>query len=99
MRGANSPARYRDIAELWDTPLDGLIVTGTEPRAADLKDEPYWEALSALVDWARGQHRLDDLVLPCRACGGAAYRRHRTPAAERKSVSASSTAGSSPTTR
>src|ERR1700722_11594123 len=28
--------RYRDIAELWDTPLDGLIVTGTEPRAANL---------------------------------------------------------------
>ncbi|HXW41096.1 MAG TPA: homoserine O-succinyltransferase, partial [Xanthobacteraceae bacterium] len=24
--------RYRDIAELWDTPLDGLIVTGAEPR-------------------------------------------------------------------
>jgi homoserine O-succinyltransferase/O-acetyltransferase len=45
--------RYRDIAELWDTPLDGLIVTGTEPRAANLMDEPYWETLSTLVDWAR----------------------------------------------
>jgi len=45
--------RYRDIAELWNTPLDGLIVTGTEPRAADLTDEPYWDTLSALVDWAR----------------------------------------------
>src|SRR5271167_4326890 len=33
--------RYRDIAELWDTPLDGLIVTGAEPRAKSLKDEPY----------------------------------------------------------
>jgi homoserine O-succinyltransferase len=47
--------RYRDIAALWDTPLDGLIVTGTEPRALDLTDEPYWGPLSALVDWAR-QH-------------------------------------------
>ncbi len=45
--------RYRDIAELWDTPLDGLIVTGTEPRAANLTDEPYWETLSKIVDWAR----------------------------------------------
>ena len=45
--------RYRDIAELWDTPLDGLIVTGTEPRAKNLMDEPYWETLSALVDWAK----------------------------------------------
>jgi homoserine O-succinyltransferase/O-acetyltransferase len=46
-------ARYRDIAELWTAPLDGLIVTGTEPRAANLADEPYWPALRQLVDWAR----------------------------------------------
>ncbi len=46
-------ARYRDITELWDTRLDGLIVTGTEPRAANLKDEPYWATLAKLVDWAR----------------------------------------------
>jgi homoserine O-succinyltransferase len=45
--------RYRDIAELWDTQLDGLIVTGTEPRAKNLMDEPYWETLSKMVDWAR----------------------------------------------
>jgi homoserine O-succinyltransferase len=50
---ASLAGKYRDIAALWDTPLDGLIVTGTEPRAADLKDEPYWPALSAVVDWAR----------------------------------------------
>lgn len=45
--------RYHDIAALWDTPLDGLVVTGTEPRAANLRDEPYWETLSKVVDWAR----------------------------------------------
>jgi homoserine O-succinyltransferase/O-acetyltransferase len=45
--------RYRDVSELWDTPLDGLIVTGTEPRAKNLKDEPYWQTLSKVVDWAR----------------------------------------------
>jgi homoserine O-succinyltransferase len=45
--------RYRDIAELWDRPLDGLIVTGTEPRAKDLRDEPYWGTLSRVVDWAK----------------------------------------------
>jgi hypothetical protein len=33
-------ARYRDVAELWDSRLDGLVVTGTEPRTADLRDEP-----------------------------------------------------------
>jgi homoserine O-succinyltransferase len=46
-------ARYRDIAELWDTHLDGLIVTGNETRAARMEDEPYWPALAKLVDWAR----------------------------------------------
>ena len=45
--------RYRDIAELWDAHLDGLIVTGTEPRMKNLKDEPYWATLAQVVDWAR----------------------------------------------
>jgi homoserine O-succinyltransferase/O-acetyltransferase len=45
--------RYRDISELWNTRLDGLIVTGTEPRAAALADAPYWAALSQLIGWAR----------------------------------------------
>jgi hypothetical protein len=47
-------ARYREAAALWDTPLDGLIVTGSEPKAANLQDEPYWPALTKLIDWARG---------------------------------------------
>jgi len=42
-------ARYRDVAELWDSRLDGLVVTGTEPRTADLKEEPYWPPLAKLV--------------------------------------------------
>jgi homoserine O-succinyltransferase/O-acetyltransferase len=45
--------RYHDISALWDTPLDGLIVTGTEPRAKNLRDEPYWDNLSKVVDWAK----------------------------------------------
>ncbi len=46
-------ARYRDVSELWNSHLDGLVVTGTEPRAAHLKDEPYWPTLARLIDWAR----------------------------------------------
>jgi homoserine O-succinyltransferase len=46
--------RYREIAELWDTQLDGLIVTGNEPKSKNLTDEPYWAALSQVIDWARG---------------------------------------------
>ncbi len=46
-------ARYHDLSELLNTRLDGLIVTGTEPRAANLKDELYWASLARLIDWAR----------------------------------------------
>jgi homoserine O-succinyltransferase/O-acetyltransferase len=45
--------RYRDISELWEAPIDALIVTGTEPRAAALTDEPYWPAFRQLIAWAR----------------------------------------------
>jgi homoserine O-succinyltransferase len=43
---------YEDFAELERTPPDGIIVTGTEPRATSLEDEPYWPALARLIDWA-----------------------------------------------
>lgn len=46
---------YEDIGELWESQLDGLIVTGTEPRAPDLTAEPYWPTLARLVDWAEGR--------------------------------------------
>jgi homoserine O-succinyltransferase len=45
-------ASYSDIAELWNSRLDGLIVTGTEPRAPSLLDEPYWTTLTKVADWA-----------------------------------------------
>lgn len=31
---------------------DALIVTGTEPIAPRLREEPYWPRLAALLDWA-----------------------------------------------
>ncbi len=46
-------ARYHDISEIWNMRLDGLIVTGTEPHAAKLADEPYWPLLRKLVAWSR----------------------------------------------
>ncbi|MGB6536083.1 MAG: homoserine O-succinyltransferase [Xanthobacteraceae bacterium] len=46
-------ARYRDVGELWNTTLDGLIVTGTEPKSKNLKDEPYWARLAQIIGWAR----------------------------------------------
>jgi homoserine O-succinyltransferase/O-acetyltransferase len=43
---------YEDFAELQRNPPDGIIVTGTEPRAATLQEEPYWPTMAWLVDWA-----------------------------------------------
>jgi homoserine O-succinyltransferase/O-acetyltransferase len=44
--------RYCAIDDLWNTRLDALIVTGTEPRAPCLMDEPYWAALARVLEWA-----------------------------------------------
>jgi homoserine O-succinyltransferase len=44
---------YADVEELQGQKLDGLIVTGAEPTAADLQHEPYWPSFTQLLDWAR----------------------------------------------
>jgi homoserine O-succinyltransferase len=43
---------YAGIAELWEGQFDGLIVTGAQPLAERLTDEPYWNNLSQLIEWA-----------------------------------------------
>jgi homoserine O-succinyltransferase len=43
---------YESIDDLWEGDLDGLIVTGSQPRAPMLTDEPYWQSLTELVEWA-----------------------------------------------
>jgi homoserine O-succinyltransferase len=43
---------HENVSELWGSQIDGLIVTGTEPRAPSLSDEPYWPTLTRLIDWA-----------------------------------------------
>ena len=43
---------YSNIEELWDGQLDGLIVTGREPLAAKLEDEPYWDSFTRTLAWA-----------------------------------------------
>ena len=44
---------YSSVESLWDTQLDGLIVTGREPLTVNLEDEPYWKSFTNVVDWAR----------------------------------------------
>src|SRR5215472_10484098 len=46
---------YEPIEQLWTAELDGLIVTGAEPRTASMPDEIYWQSLTRLVDWANNK--------------------------------------------
>ncbi len=60
---------YRDVSELRTAGLDGLIVTGTEPRQTDLKREPYWPAFMRLFDWT--QERGPSTIFSCLAAHAA----------------------------
>jgi homoserine O-succinyltransferase len=55
MTGVNGDhaSSYSSVDALWDTHLDGLIVTGTEPMTPALKDEPRWESITKVLEWAR----------------------------------------------
>jgi homoserine O-succinyltransferase/O-acetyltransferase len=44
---------YSTVDDLWESDLDGLIVTGAEPQAPNLVEEPYWSSLGRIIDWAR----------------------------------------------
>ena len=60
---------YTPIDELWASRLDGLIVTGNEPRTPDLRAEPYWRTLAKIVDWAEMHTR--STIWSCLAAHGA----------------------------
>ncbi len=49
--------QYTDIADLGRLQIDGLIVTGAEPNAATLQEEPFWQDLTDIIDWARTNTR------------------------------------------
>jgi homoserine O-succinyltransferase len=44
---------YSSVDTMGRAHLDGLIVTGREPIAADLRDEPYWDSFTGVLEWAR----------------------------------------------
>jgi len=50
--GRRQVAQYASLDDLWGRRHDGLIVTGTEPQASALTDEPYWGSLTRLLEWA-----------------------------------------------
>lgn len=63
---------YCEIDRLWGSDIDGLIVTGTEPRAEKLTDEPCWPLLSRLVEWA--EEKTISTMWSCLAAHAAVFR-------------------------
>lgn len=73
---------YFDFDDLWKTPLDGVIITGTEPRDPDLRNEPYWNLLTEVFDWAA--RHTNSTILSCLAAHASVLHfdgipRHRLP--------------------
>ncbi len=67
------PGGYcEDISALWASELDGLIVTGAEPQALRIVDEPLWPLLSRLTEWATTNTR--SAIFSCLSAHAAVYR-------------------------
>ena len=49
--------QYTDMADIDRLHLDGLIVTGAEPAAETLSEEPFWHEFTEVVDWAKTNTR------------------------------------------
>ncbi len=78
-------SRHIPFGRIWDSRLDGLIVTGAEPRERDLRDEAFWPILTQLFDWAR--ERRVAMVCSCLASHAAVLHANgveRRPLAEKR---------------
>jgi homoserine O-succinyltransferase/O-acetyltransferase len=56
---------YSGINDLLGCRFDGAILTGTEPRRSNLREEPYWSELLQVLDWA--ENNTASTVLSCLA--------------------------------
>jgi homoserine O-succinyltransferase len=50
--GGHIRSVYANIDDLWESTADGLIVTGREPMAKSLPEEPYWGSFTRLLAWS-----------------------------------------------
>jgi homoserine O-succinyltransferase/O-acetyltransferase len=60
---------YQGLDAIYDDPPDALIISGTEPRSPDLRDEPYWQELRAVLEWS--QTEVPSVLLSCLAAHAA----------------------------
>ncbi len=60
---------YSSTETLGDSSLDALIVTGREPLTPNLRDEPYWESFTKVLEWA--QENTHSTIWSCLAAHAA----------------------------
>ena len=68
---------YTDIRELFNGRFEAIIVTGTEPKRPDLREEPYWAALVEVLSWA--EENTSSAVLSCLAAHAGVLARDGIP--------------------
>jgi homoserine O-succinyltransferase/O-acetyltransferase len=73
---------YSPFDDLWENRFDGVIITGTEPHFPNLMEEPYWNLLAQVFDWA--QRNTSSTILSCLAAHASALhcdgiKRHPLP--------------------
>jgi homoserine O-succinyltransferase/O-acetyltransferase len=56
---------YAGMDELFNSRVDAVIITGTEPKRPDMREEPYWPALVEVLSWA--ENNTSSAVLSCLA--------------------------------
>jgi len=73
---------YSSTNELCNSHLDAVIVTGTEPQHSNLRQEPYWDSLVDVLEWA--ERNTTSTILSCLAAHAGVLAsdgipRHRLP--------------------
>ena len=63
---------YFSTDDLLNDRFDGVIMTGTEPRQSNLRNEPYWPALANVLNWAES-HTVSTILSCLAAHAGVLY--------------------------
>jgi len=54
---------YEDLDQLWDARPEALVVTGAQPKEAELTEEAFWPLLEKLLWW--GRSNVGHMMLSC----------------------------------
>lgn len=65
---------YEDFDDLREAGLDALILTGASPTTPDLSQEPFWDRLLEVTEWAA--HSVTSVLCSCLASHALLTRSH-----------------------